>query len=215
MAIRTKDIKKTATIAQIAYHTPILVPPDVAALYGAAAAAASMVAGFAFTVAGRAWGGASSVAIVATTATGFTGGMTLSVLVTGRDENHDVYSETITITGNAAATQSASSNGLFSSVDSMVVVAVSGGTAGSGATFQIGTGAGTAGSLIKIPNPYRGVPATSLVGYFSGAGIAAPMTLTSSAPHNVLTYASQVTVNQVRMGIMGIFGQDPRSFMEL
>ena len=216
MAHRTSNIEKSSTMWPLLSHTPILLPPSNAALYAAAVAAAtSAVAGFSFTMAQRAWGGASSIDIVATTATGFTSGMTLVFQVVGRDENHEPISEFITFTGNAAATQRSTSVGLYSSVDSVTTFAITAGTpSGSGALFGVGVATATAGDTAKIPNPYRGVPATSLACWsmFTAFG-SATLSATSVAPHTALTVVLGTT-NQVRVASVGIFGQDPRSFLE-
>jgi len=209
MGIRTKDIKKTATIAQFAQHIPLILPPGSATFFAAATARTNIVLGFAFTLAGRAHGAVGAVHLNLATATDFTNAFSVSVLLTGRDENHEAITETVTITGNGTAAQTVASNTLFSSLDSAVVTSVTGNVAGIGTALTFSLGSADTASC-KVPNPYRGVPAASM--QIIALGTVATIAATSVAPHNFLTVPN--TTNQVRICAVGIFGQDPRSFLE-
>lgn len=209
MGIRTKDIKKSSTAWPWLSHTPIILPPGSATFHAAAVARTSIVTGFAFTLAQRASGGSCTLSLVLATATDFTSAFAVSVLLVGRDENHEPIAETVTITGNGTAAQVVTSLQFFSSLDSATVTAVTGNVAGIGTalTFSIGTSDGTSS---RIPNPYRGVPAANL--NLIAAGGVASIAATSTAPHTTLVVPN--TTNQVRLVFCGIFGVDPKSFLE-
>lgn len=209
MGIRTKDIKKSATIAQFAQHVPLVLPPGNTTFFAAAVAAASINPPFAFTLAARAHGGASAISFaVGGTATTFTSSFSLTLQLIGRDENHQPISEIVTLVGTGAAT-AVTTNQFFSSLDSATVLSEVGDVSTlTGPTFSIGCADGTS---TRIPNPYRGVPAANLT--LIAAGGAALIAATSTAPHTALVVPN--TVAQVRLIFVGIFGQDPTSFLEL
>lgn len=220
MGIRAKDIERGSMLGQFASHPFLWIPPNDIDYYTLAALGNTLTVGLALTMnATRSWGGASSVNFSAAAAGGGNNA-TVTVFVTGRDENHEPVTETIVLAGGGSVNViTASGTQLFSSVDSATITAISGSPPA--VNYSVGIGSGQANDQVRVPSPYRGIvlpaaPNNTMVLAAIGANLPANnLVATSVAPRHEQLLVTLGIVNQVRIAAVGIHGQDPRTFMEL
>lgn len=173
--VRTSNLDRGTAMGYLARHPLILLPSNVTNNWASVQAAAGLTATTytvfptrtAFGVNGGAVG---NVTVNITTPAGFVSTMTLSIEVSGKDENFNPVTEIINCVGNGSATAFAGQQ-LFSEVGviryaSIGAVAFS----GSGASVLIGSGDGVSTSAtILIPNLFPTLPASSISLIANGA----------------------------------------------
>lgn len=158
MPASLKNTARTAFHAAALRHPTMVMPPNSLNFYVAAILGNALTIGQVISptstpgLAQRGFGGASSVNFTVSVGGTFDATKAVSILVEGTDENHDPYSEVLTLAGTAAATQTIASKGLFSFINKITVLSITGTLAGT-ESFTVGIGDATATPAIKMPNP--------------------------------------------------------------
>jgi hypothetical protein len=230
MGITVKEIERASMLSTIARHPVIALPPHIVTLYTASILMSSLPGSFTVPIAValatfRAPGGASNATVSVSAGTGFTSGMTLLFEITGLDENYDRQTEIISCTGTTAANVAFPGVILFSWVEQIRIVGITGAASGSGASFSVGCGDGDTafarGGNIRILHPVPGLLFSSQAAsplHFIPHGLAAtgliiPSSSSADGRHIIFAAAGYGTGGVIRAAVVVLTNVDGRGLI--